>query len=477
MTSSETRGSSKHTSGAPLPLDGWVSALGRQTRPTLALALPVALAELGWMAMSTVDTLMVGRLGAEAIGAVGVGGIVFWVVLVFAMGILLGLDTLVSQAFGAGRKDECRSLLIHGVVLGLVIALPLMFLVRQGGLLLRGGVHPEVLPLAELYLSAVSWSLLPMVLFQAARRYLLATGRALPIMVALAMANAVNILANWALVYGNLGAPPLGVEGAGWAACITRTAMAVMLLVYVARVEGSALMGQLRAGFTPGLERMRKLVSLGLPAAMQLTLEVGVIATMTTLAGRLDPASLAAHQIALTTASLSFMATLGVAAAGAVRVGQALGRRDPIAAAEAGWGAFVLGAIVMGFAGLLFLTLPGAIIAAFTPDEGTILTGVSLLLIAAAFQQFDGVQAVAIGVLRGAGDTRTAMLWTLAAHWLLGLPVGAFLCFGVGLGVQGLWIGLALALATIACVLLGTWLRKVRSFVHARDVVVLSGAG
>lgn len=450
-----------------MPLDGWVSALSRQARPTLALAVPVALAELGWMAMSTVDTMMVGRLGAEAIGAVGLGGMVFWVVLVFAMGLLLGLDTLVSQAFGAGSRDECRSLLVHGLCLGFVIALPLTLLVQGGGLLLRGwGIHPDVLALAEPYLGVVRWSLFPMVLFQAARRYLLATGRAVPVMVALFTANLVNLAANWVLVFGNLGAPALGVEGAGWAACITRTSMALALLMYILRVEGSAFAGQLRAGLTLRLERIGQLLSLGLPAAVQLSLEVGVIAAMTTLAGRLDPVSLAAHQIALTSASLSFMATLGVAAAGAVRVGQALGRRDPHGAVEASWAAFGLGGVVMGFAGLLFLTVPGAIIAAFTTDEATILVGASLLLIAAVFQLFDGLQAVAIGVLRGAGDTRTAMYWTLAGHWMLGLPVGAFLCFGVGLGVQGLWIGLSLALTAIACVLFGAWLRKIRSFLR-----------
>lgn len=207
---------------------------------------------------------------------------------------------------------------------------------------------------------------------------------------------------------------------------------------------------------------MRRLVSLGLPAASQVTLEVGVFAAATALAGRLAPAALAAHQIAISIASFTFMVPLGVASAGAVRVGQALGRRDPAAAARAGWTALLFGTFFMGCAAAAFVLVPRLLIGAFTPDAAVIEIGVSLLLVGAIFQLFDGVQGVATGVLRGAGDTRTPMLWNLAAHWFIGLPLGYSLCFAAGYGVVGLWWGLSTGLIICGIALLAVWSRRVQ---------------
>ena len=188
---------------------------------------------------------------------------------------------------------------------------------------------------------------------------------------------------------------------------------------------------------------MRRLIGLGLPAASQVTLEVGVFAAATALAGRLAPASLAAHQIAINIASFTFMVPLGIASAGAVRVGHAVGRRDAAGAARAGWTALLFGALFMAGAAAVFLLIPRVLIGAFTSDVSVLRIGTSLLFVAAVFQLFDGVQGVATGVLRGLGDTRTPMLWNLAAHWFIGLPLGYALCFIAGLGVIGLWWGLS----------------------------------
>jgi MATE family multidrug resistance protein len=207
--------------------------------------------------------------------------------------------------------------------------------------------------------------------------------------------------------------------------------------------------------------RIGRLLRLGCPAAMQITLEVGVFAAATALAGQLTPVALAAHQIAMQVASLTFMVPLGMASAGAVRVGQALGRHDPDAAEHSGWMALMLGAGFMALAGLGLLCMPHVIMRIFTIDADVISLGASLLLLAAVFQLFDGLQVVTTGILRGTGDTRTPMVCNLVGHWLIGLPIGYVFCFLMGWGVFGLWVGLSLGLILVGVVLLWVWSRTV----------------
>jgi multidrug resistance protein, MATE family len=424
-----------------------------------ALAGPVVLAELGWIFMGIVDTLMVGRLGPEAIGAAGIGSNTFIAVAVFGMGLLLGLDTLVSQAFGAGRPDECHRWLVHGVALALLLTVPITVLVW---LLVWSldywGLDPRVLPLTRDYLSVVGWSLVPLLLFASFRRYLQATNIVRPVMFALVSANLINAFVNWILIFGKLGAPAMGVRGAAWATVCARAYMALVLLGTIGYRDRHAWL-PLRIEAT----RLKRLLALGFPAASQITLEVGVFATATALAGRLAPASLAAHQIALNLAAATFMVPYGVSSAGAVRVGQAVGRDDPEGVADAGWTALALGVGFMVLAALAFLLLPRLLISAFTADRAVIDVGVRVLMVAAVFQVFDGVQGVGTGILRGLGDTRSPMVWNLAGHWLFGLPVGYTLCFGLGLGVVGLWTGLSAGLIVVAILLITVWWRRLHA--------------
>lgn len=438
--------------------------LGDEWGPTVRLAIPAVMAELGWMAMGTVDTLMVGRLGPEAIGAVGLGSVLFLVPAIFAIGVLFGLDTLVSQAFGAGRVDECHTWLVQAVHLSLLLTVPLSVALWWGllPLLTTAGVTPAVLKLAAPYLHDLTWSLTPLLLYTTFRRYLQAMGRATAVAIALVTANLVNLAGNWVFVFGHLGAPALGVRGSAWSTVVARVYMALFLLVAIVLAERRTGTGLADAGLRLHAARLRQLLALGVPAALQLTLEVGVFAAATALIGRLDAGSLAAHQIALTAASITFMVPMGVSAAGAVRVGQAVGRGDPRAAAEAGWAALALGAGFMALAGLTFVAAPRSIIRPFTHDAAVIAVGVSLLRVAAAFQLFDGIQVVATGVLRGLGDTRTPMLCNLAGHWGLGLPLAYALCFIAGMGVVGVWIGLSSGLIAVGLVLLAVWMRRVR---------------
>jgi MATE family multidrug resistance protein len=213
--------------------------------------------------------------------------------------------------------------------------------------------------------------------------------------------------------------------------------------------------------FPVDLARLRRLITLGAPAAGQIALEVAVFTTATALAAKLDPLALAAHQIVLNVASMTFMVPLGIASAGAVRVGQAIGRRDARGAERSGWTALMLGAGFMAAAAVGFVGVPEEIVRLFTTDESVVRIGVTLLFVAAIFQLFDGVQVVATGILRGLGDTRTPMLSSLAGHWLIGLPVGYALCFLWDVGVAGLWVGLSLGLILVGSVLLVIWRQRV----------------
>ena len=427
----------------------------------LRLAAPVIIAELGWVTMGIVDTLMVGDMGAEAIGATGLGSALFIAVGVFAMGLLLGLDPLVGAAFGAKRIDECHHWLVAGVWLAILASPPIvaaMFVIV--GVLPYLGLPPAVLVLAGPYLAIVTWSLPPLLLYVAFRRYLQAMNIVNVVTYTLIAANLVNVAVNWILINGKLGAPALGVRGAAYATLLSRVAMAGALFIVILRRERHTVPQLADTPLSLDVSRVRRLIVLGFPAGGQMLLEVGVFATATALAGRVSATALAAHQIAINMAALTFMIPFGLSSAAAVRVGQAIGRRDPRGAIAAGWTAIAMGVSFMAMAAAVFLVMPGLLIRSFTDDPVVIDIGVTLLFVAAVFQLFDGLQGVTTGALRGLSDTHTAMLWNLGGHWLVGLPLGYLLCFRWGYGVVGLWWGLSVGLMICGVSLIVVWRRK-----------------
>jgi len=435
-----------------------LAAVRAELPPMLALALPVVVAELGWIAMSVVDTMMVGRVSPEAIGAVSIGSVLFYTIGVFGTGMLLGLDTLVPQAFGAGRLADCHRWLFHALagimVLGPLLMIP-MFLVLP--FLEIWGIAHAVAEHAGPYTRALLWSTLPLLGFMAFRHYLQAMNRVRVIMFVLVSANLVNAFANWVLIFGRLGSPEFGVEGAGWASCISRVYMCGALAGYVVWDAKRRDSGLFEAPRTIEAGWVRELARLSFPAAMQRALEIGVFAMATALVGRMDALSLAAHQVALQAASVTFMVPLGISSAAAVRVGQAIGRKDPESAHHSGWAAIALGGGFMIAAGALFVAFPEMIIRLFSNDPELVAAGVGLLYVAALFQLFDGLQVVATGALRGAGDTKTAMLANLAGHWFLGLPIGWLLAFRAGWGAEGVWVGLCIGLMAVGGALAWHW--------------------
>jgi multidrug resistance protein, MATE family len=429
----------------------------------LKLAIPVVLSELGWMGMGIVDTIMVGRLGAEAIGVVSLGNALFYSLALFGLGLFLGLDTLVAQAYGAGDLADCQRSLRQGICLAVILA-PLLMAIfwLLPPLLSVWGVNPAVRGGVGPFLWALSWGTLPLLLYAAFRRYLQGIGLVKPIMFVLVSANLINLAGNWVLIYGKLGFPPMGVTGSGWSTAAARIYMAGALGFFIWHADrrtGTGLFHEF-----PRFESARfvRLIRLGIPAASQISLEVGAFGAATILAAKLDAASLAAHQIALNCASVTYMVPLGISSAAAVRVGHAVGRREFAVARRAGWIAIGLGVAFMTCSAVAFLMIPRTILRTTTSDVGVIEVGAGLLAVAALFQLFDGTQVVATGALRGLGNTRTAMIANLLGYWVFGLPLGYILCFVTGWGVVGLWLGLSLALIGIAIVLLIAWWRNSR---------------
>ena len=428
-----------------------------------SIAWPVILAEIGWVLMGIVDTMVVGPLGPAAIGAVGTGSTMFFAVMVLGIGTLFALDTFVAHSYGAGRVDECHRWLYTGLQVAVVLSVVLVALGLVGVRLLTwSGIQPDILALLQPYLAALLWSAPPLLFFTVLRRYLQAMNTVRPILVAVIVANVINAGANIVLVYGYVGVPALGVVGSAYATLVARVCLAAMFWWVVVARERQWPSGLYDVPFRWAVEPMWRLVRLGAPAAFQIALEVGVFAAAAALAGRISASALAANQIVLNIAGFFFMVPFGLSSAAAVRVGQAVGRRDAGGVRRAGWCAL---ALALGFAvvvATLFVVVPGLFIRVFTNDPGVVQTGIVLLLVCAVFQPFDGFQSVSTGALRGLGDTRTPMLANLIGHWCLGLPVAYLLCFSRGWGVVGLWTGLSFGLVLIGSSLIVVWYLRSR---------------
>jgi MATE family multidrug resistance protein len=432
--------------------------LAAELRALLALAIPVALSEIGWMTMSVVDVIMVGKLGPAAIGAVGLGNAIYYAPSLFGIGLLLGLDTLVSRSWGARDFDDCHRSLAQAMYIALAFTPVLMlFIVFARPLFTGRGVDPVVGAMTRSYAGILNWGTLPLLVYGGFRRYLQGVARVRPVTFALISANLVNLLGNWIFIYGKLGMPAMGVRGSAISTVAARIYMAAILVYFAWRHER----GRGHSLFThwpgPDWARIRALLDLGIPAAFQVVLEVAAFGAATIMAAHLGAVALATHEIVLNCAAFTYMVPLGVSAAGAVAVGHAIGAGNPAKARRAGWMAIGLGVGFMAIAALLFIAAPRPIIEIYSRDERVLHLGAHILLIVAAFEIFDGVQIISIGVLRGLGETKIPMLLNFAGYWLFGLPLGAVLCFEWRWGLSGIWTGLTVSLITIAVLMLLRW--------------------
>lgn len=428
------------------------------------LAAPIMMVQVGMLLMGTVDTMMLGRVDALSLAAGALGNTVSFGLLVPAMGLLFALDPLVAQAFGAGEHDQVQRHFQRGLVLAALLSLPLSAIMLYTEPFLRLlGQNEDVIPLAADYIRGNVPGNLAFLLFIALRQTLTAMGRVQQAFWAIVAANLVNVFANWVLIFGHLGSPKLGVIGSAYATSISRWVMVTVLFGVSLRFLRPYL-GRLgrelwQSGPYFGMLRI------GLHIAILLSVEMWLFSAVALLMGNLGPIELASHQIALNLAALSFQIPVGVAAAAASRVGNAIGRRDPEGTRRSARVCLALGAGVMTVSAAAFAFAPGFLARLYTPDPTVVALAAVLIPVAALFQIFDGLQVVGSGILRGSADTRVPAMLGLLGYWGVGLPLGWYFAFPGGRGPQGLWWGLTLGLAAVAIMLIA----RIR-FRFAREV-------
>ncbi|HEX2836119.1 MAG TPA: MATE family efflux transporter [Thermoanaerobaculia bacterium] len=454
-------------------VEGYKAELGRLLR----LAAPLAAAQAGTQLMGLVDVAVLGRLGARELAGSGLANALFFAFSIFGMGIVFGVDPLISQALGAGDRVRARRVLWQGMWLGLIVSavLTVLMLILIALFPLIGS-KPELIEPARTYLILRTTSIVPFILFFVARAYLQAHGVTRPMVWSMIAANVLNLFADILLVFGGSKLPAwtgplreipaMGVAGAAIATVLCQILQFVIVLLAVRSVPVD---GHVEHRWN-GAEVMQAF-RVGLPVALQMGAEVGVFALVGVLASRLGVLQLAAHQLVIGLASFTFTVALGIAAAGSVRVGLGVGARDSAATRISGHVTFVGGAAVMAFSGLMFAIAPRPIIRLVTDQQDVILASIPLMLVAAVFQLSDGVQAVGAGVLRGAGDTKYAFVANIFGHWCVGLPIALLLGFHYDMGIVGLWWGLCAGL-TVVAVLLFLRFEKI----SARGIVPIENA-
>lgn len=443
---------------------------------------PLMLAQLGQGLLGVVDVIVLGHADPVLLGGVGLGNALYFGISILGMGIMHGMDPLVSQAMGAGDPGRARRLVWQGVwlaaALTLVLAVPIYLAPRALGPI---GIAPEVVDQAERFLTWRLLSLPCFFVYFAPRSLLQAVNRLSPMVVGVAVANVLNLVLAVLLVFGGAhlpawtgplrAVPALGVVGSAWASNI---ASAVQLLVLVLAVRGELREVEGPGGRTaaaPDWRELRLALQVGLPSGLHMAAEVAFFALLgSTLAGSLGTIPLAAHQLSLQLPSLTFLATTGIGNAGAVRVGLAVGRGDRAAARRSGLAALLGAAGFMVLCALGFLLFAGPIARAMTDAPAVVALATPLLRLAAGFQLFDGLQGVGAGILRGAGDTRYTFAANMAAFWAVGAPVVLGLSLGLGWGIFGLWTGFIVALALLASLLVRRFLR-----LSSREIAPLTG--
>ncbi|HSN69439.1 MAG TPA: MATE family efflux transporter, partial [Thermoanaerobaculia bacterium] len=429
-----------------------------ELRALIALALPLAAAQAGTQLMGLVDVAVLGRLGATELGASALGNSLFFALAILGMGIVMGIDPLISQALGARAELQARRVLWQGIWLSLAVGFVLMIPMALSPLLLPLlGIDDALRGPASIYVWIRMLSLPFFVMFIALRSYLQAYGVVRAMIISMVVANVFNLIADIVLVFGGsvLPAwtgpmrkiPAYGIGGAAFASVIATIVQVVILGIAIRGIRLEDVPENLHAIDGP---LFRRGLRVGLPVGLQMGAEVGVFALVGLIAGKFGEAALGAHQVALTLASFTFTVAVGVGAAGSVRVGRAIGARDAIGTRLAGLVAFGAGTGFMALAALSFLLFPRPLALLLTNQEEVLRMTIPLLAVAAVFQISDGIQGVGAGVLRGAGDTRFSFIANLIGHWLIGFPIALWLAFTWGRGIVGLWWGLCAGLTAVA---------------------------
>jgi MATE family multidrug resistance protein len=451
------------------------AALRLHLKPTISLAYPVVLSQLGHVLVNVCDSVMVGQTGKVPLAAVSLGVSVNTMVMVMGMGLSMAITPLVAAADGQRDVRQLGRLLGSGVWLCVVAGLVL----GATGLLIAPllkylGQPAEVVALAAPWIRVIFLSLLPLMIFQGFRQFAEGLGLTRQAMYLSIMANVVNAGLCYMLIFGHFGAPQMGMMGSAWATVVARILMALLMGAYVLRAARlQPYRTAVPSWFRPDWTTLRRLVGLGTPIGVQMMFEMGAFSFSAIMIGWLGATSLAAHQIAINVASVTYMAASGIAAAATIRVGNLRGLNDAFGAQQAGLAAYLLAFLFMATMGLILVAARFYVPHFYNHDPAVVAQAATLLLIAAAFQISDGLQVVGLGALRGLEDVKVPSVVALLAYWVVALPLGYTLGFVLKMGNVGVWLGLLLGLTLVAGVLL--WRFRQQSAVAASPPAVLAG--
>ena len=432
----------------PMPLQSYRT----HVKTTFLIAYPVMLSQLGHILVGVADSMMVGALGAEPLAAVSLANSLFSLGLMFGIGVSIAITPLVAAADGGDTTYDQSQIFRHGLVINTVAGLVLAGILTGSAYVLPWfNQPPRVVELTTPYLLIIALSMVPFMLFQTFRQYAEGLSFTRTAMVVTLSANFLNVLLNYLLIYGYAGFPAMGLNGAGVATLVSRVVMAGVMVVYVIRSPWFRWVPVRVRSLQRAL--VSRMLAIGVPTGFQYIFEVGTFSFASIMMGWLGTRALAAHQIALNLAAVSYMVATGLAAAATVRIGNQLGQRDLPNLRRVGWSALLMSTVLMSVSAGVFLVCNHALPTLYVDEVPVIELAASLLVIAAFFQLSDGIQAVALGILRGMADVKVPTLITLVAYWGIGLPIAYVLAFPMGWGAQGIWIGLLISL-TVAAVLL-----------------------
>jgi MATE family multidrug resistance protein len=424
----------------------------REIADVARLAFPIVAVQVGLMFMGVVDTAMLGRVSPSAMAAGALGNFYWMLVTMVGQGTIQALDPVVAQAVGARDGPAIRHGVQRGLIVATLMAIPAALLLLPAGAILAAlGQPAEVAHLAGQYAIACIPGTLAYFWFSALRQTFQAFGRVWPIVVTIVVANLANALLDWIMIFGHAGMPPLGVRGSAWATTLSRWVMCLTVAAAGWPLLRPHLRGSWRAALSP--PALMRMLRLGVPIGVHQWLEIAAFGGALLLMGLFGTVPLAAHNVTITIVALTYMVPLGTSAAAAVLVGHAIGRGDADGARREASAALACGVGFMALAALVITTVPGLLVRGFTADRAVIVLAAQLLPIAGAFQVFDGIQGVSSGILRGVGDTRVPMLLNLLGFVGIGIPVAAWLAFGLGLGPHGVWWGLVICLGVVSAML------------------------
>jgi len=417
------------------------------------LAFPIIVAQVGFFGMGLVDTLLVGPMGAEALSALALGNTFFFGIMILGIGLMMGLDPWVSQAYGAGKLDQCSRGLVQGCWLAVIATPPLVLAMTAVPWVLElAGYDPHMLDLARTYLGPLRWAVLPGLLFATYKSYISAVSITRPLLWVALLANITNFSLDLWFVHGGLGVEPMGVQGVAWSTTFCRIVLFAPLFLMVRYSPTFARFPTV--AWRPDPRLLKTLCAVGLPVGLQYLIEVGCFSTATVLLGIKGTTYLAAHQVALNIAALFFMVALSLGAAGSVRVGQNLGAGDLPAMRRAGWTALGSGLSYALISSTLIFLFAEQLVDLYRVEGSVQRIAVQFLAVAAIFQLGDSLQAVAVGVLRGLADTRVPLLMILGSYWFVAIPVGVLGAFYLDDDPMWIWYGLAIGLCLVALLLL-----------------------